>query len=157
MLLTLLNQQFSGILKQTVHSFLQPRFIALSILDREVRHARAGHPSPLRASRRRRRQTPRVFQDSAGPALGLIEHARYNTSSTQLAPGDVLLLFTDGVVEVEAESGGQFGLDGLCRSVQSALNQPTRVLLDAIVDQVCSFAGSRVFLDDVCLVAAELP
>jgi len=66
------------------------------------------------------------------------------------------LLFTDGVVEVETDAGAQFGLESLRRSVQAALQEPTSVLLDAIVDQVFSFAGSRTLADDVCLVAVEL-
>lgn len=157
-LLTHLNDQFTGILKQTgTLVFATALYCVIDIRHRELRYARAGHPPPLHARRSARDVQPLLSsKDSAGPALGLIKDAQYKTSSTQLAPGDFLLLFTDGVVEVETDAGAQFGLESLRRSVQAALQEPTSVLLDAIVDQVFSFAGSRTLADDVCLVAVEL-
>jgi serine phosphatase RsbU (regulator of sigma subunit) len=95
-------------------------------------------------------------ESSAGPALGLIPNAQFKTTEAKLAPGDFLLFFTDGIIEVEAGGGSEFGVEGLRQSVRSNLDQPTESLLEGIINDVYRFADSTVFTDDVCLVAAEL-
>jgi serine phosphatase RsbU (regulator of sigma subunit) len=74
----------------------------------------------------------------------------------KLAPGDLLLFYTDGIIEVEASDGTQLGIEGLQRSVVSNLDQPTESLLEGIIYDVYTFADSTVLTDDACLVAAEL-
>ena len=94
--------------------------------------------------------------NSAGPAIGIIPNAQFKTTEAKLAPGDCLLFYTDGIIEVEASNGSQFGIEGLRESVRSNLDQSTESLLDAIVSDVCKFGDSAVLTDDACLVAAEL-
>ena len=94
--------------------------------------------------------------DSSGPAVGIIPNAQFKTTDAKLASGDCLLFYTDGIIEVEARDGSQFGIEGLRESVRSNLDQPTESLLDAIVSDVYKFGDSAVLMDDACLVAAEL-
>jgi sigma-B regulation protein RsbU (phosphoserine phosphatase) len=95
-------------------------------------------------------------EGSSGPAMGLIPNARFNTTQAELGPGDFLLFFTDGVVEVENKAGSDFGIEGLRQSIRSNLDQPTESLLEAIISDVYKFADSTVLIDDACLVAAEM-
>jgi sigma-B regulation protein RsbU (phosphoserine phosphatase) len=88
--------------------------------------------------------------------MGLIPNAQFKTSEAKFVPGDFLLFFTDGVIEVEDKGGRDFGLEGLRQSVRSNLDQPSESLLEAIIGDVYNFAGSRVLTDDACLVVAEL-
>jgi len=119
--------------------------------------ARAGHPPPLRA-RRSSGEVETIVSggDSAGPAIGIIPNAPFKTSEARVGPGDFLLFFTDGIIEVEASDGSQFGIEGLQQSVRSNLDQPIESLLDAVVSDVYRFGNSTVLTDDACLVAAEL-
>ena len=94
--------------------------------------------------------------DSAGPAIGIIPNAQFKTSEAKVGPGDFLLFFTDGIIEVEASDGSQFGVEGLRESVRSHLDQPNESLFDAIIGDAYKFADSTVLTDDACLVAAEL-
>ena len=71
-------------------------------------------------------------------------------------PDDFLLFYTDGIIEVEAIDGRQFGVEGLRESVRSNLGQSTEFLLDAIVRDVYRFGDSTVLTDDACLVVAAL-
>ena len=157
-LLTQLNSEFTGILKQTgTLVFVTVSYCVINIRVGNARFARAGHPLPLHARRSSGEvQTIMLGGDSAGPAIGLIPNARFKTSEAKLAPGDFLLFFTDGIIEVEASDGRQFGIEGLQESVRSHLDQPNESLLDAIIGDVYKFADSTVLMDDACLVAAEL-
>jgi serine phosphatase RsbU (regulator of sigma subunit) len=101
-------------------------------------------------------QTIITGADSSGPAIGIIPNAHFKTSEAKLAAGDCLLFYTDGIIEVEARDGSQFGIEGLQQSVRAHLNESTDALLDAVVSDVCKFGDSTVLTDDACLVAAEL-
>jgi serine phosphatase RsbU (regulator of sigma subunit) len=156
--LTHLNSEFMGILKETgTLVFATVLYCVINIRLREVHFARAGHPAPLHARRTTGEvQTVTSDEGSAGPAVGLIPNAQFSTTKSELAAGDFLLFFTDGIIEVEAGGGSDFGVEGLRQSVRSNLDEPTESLLEDIVTDVYRFADSTVLTDDVCLVVAEL-
>src|SRR4029077_15094693 len=107
-LLTQLNSEFTGILKQTgTLVFVTVLYCVIDIRLGNARFARAGHPPPLHARRGSNEvRTIALSQGSApGPAIGIIPNAQFNTSEAKLAPGDFLLFFTDGIIEVEATDG----------------------------------------------------
>jgi phosphoserine phosphatase RsbU/P len=157
-LLTQLNSEFTGILKQTgTLVFVTVLYCVIDVKVGNARFARAGHPPPLHVRRSSGEvETIPLGGDSAGPAVGIIPNAQFKTTETQLAPGDFLLFFTDGIIEVDASDGRQFGIEGLQETVRSNLNESTESLLDNIVSDVYKFGDSTVLADDACLVAAEL-
>jgi sigma-B regulation protein RsbU (phosphoserine phosphatase) len=157
-LLTQLNSEFTGILKQTgTLVFVTVLYFVINIKTGTACFARAGHPPPLQVRRSSGEvQTIIMGADSAGPAIGIIPNAQFETTEMKLAPGGCLLFYTDGIIEVEASNGSQFGIEGLRETVRSNLDQSTESLLDAILSDVCKFGDSSVLTDDACLVVAEL-
>lgn len=157
-LLTQLNNEFTRIMKQTgTLVFATVLYCVINIRGRDAQFARAGHPAPLHVRRTTGEvQTVASGEGSSGPAMGLISNAQFKTTEAKLAPGDLLLFFTDGVVEAENKGSSYFGIEGLQKSIRSNVNQPTEFLLEAIISDVYNFAGSRVLTDDACLVFAEL-
>lgn len=157
-LLTQLNNEYTGILKQTgTLVFVTMLYCVIDVRAGEARFARAGHPPPLHARRSSGEvETMAGGGDSAGPAIGIIPNAQFYTTAAKIEPGDFLLFFTDGIIEVEASDGSQFGVDGLRESLCANLDQPTESLLDTVVSDVYEFGDSTVLTDDACLVTAEL-
>ena len=157
-LLTQLNSEFTGILKQTgTLVFVTVLYCVIDVRVGNARFARAGHPPPLRARRSSGEvQSMTIGGDSAGPAIGIIPNAQFKTIEVKVKPGDFLLFFTDGIIEVEASDGSQFEIEGLRESVRSNLDQPTESLLDAVVRDVYKFGDSTALTDDACLVTADL-
>lgn len=157
-LLTQLNSEFTGILKQTgTLVFVTVLYCVINIREGNARFARAGHPPPLQVRRSSGEvRTIITSAESAGPAIGIIPNAQFKTTEVKLVPGDFLLFYTDGIIEVETSNGSQLGIEGLQESIRSNLEQPTESLLDAIVSEVFKFGDSAVLTDDACLVAAEL-
>ena len=156
--LTELNSEFTGILKQTgTLVFATVLYCTINIRERVARFARAGHPAPLHVRRTAGEvRTVASSQGSTGPAMGLIPNAQFRITETKLALGDLLLFFTDGIIEAENKAGSDFGIEGLRQSIRSHLDQPTQSLLEAIIGNAYKFANSTVLTDDACLVAAEL-
>ncbi|HET9368497.1 MAG TPA: SpoIIE family protein phosphatase [Candidatus Udaeobacter sp.] len=156
--LTELNSEFTRILKQTgTLVFATVVYCVINIRERDARFARAGHPAPLHVRRTTGEVGTVAFgEGSSGPAMGLIPNAQFKTCEAKLSPGDFLLFFTDGVIEVEDKRDRDFGIEGLQQSIRSNVHQPTESLLEAIISDVYSFAGSKVLTDDACLVVGEL-
>jgi phosphoserine phosphatase RsbU/P len=87
-----------------------------------------------------------------GPALSVVGHLPYAAETVALAPGDLLLLYTDGVVELTNGEGEEFGVARLETAVRGAHSRPLPALIDAIVAQTQAFAGSAHLLDDFTLL-----
>jgi hypothetical protein len=93
---------------------------------------KAGHPPAVWLHAGSGRWT---VMNSDGPALGLIEEADFETKRGRLAPGDALLLFTDGLVET-ARRDISLGIDKLAglaeRLVQGGFDGGAQRLLDSM-------------------------
>src|SRR5215813_6846488 len=143
-LLTQLNSEFTGILKQTgTLVFVTVLYCVIDVKLGSARFARAGHPPSLLVRRSSAEvETIPLGGDSAGPAIGIIPNAQFKTKEMKLAPGDCLLFYTDGIIEVEAKDGSQFGIEGLQQSVRSNRDRSHGSLLDAIVSDIYNFGDS---------------
>ena len=109
------------------------------------RLVQAGHPHPmvLRAD-----GTAEVL-GSGGMPIGLIPQAHYERVMVQLAPGDRLVLASDGITECPDVSGAEFGAEGLIQSLTRSRAMPSPELLEAIVWDLSNHAGAGDFPDDV--------
>ncbi len=156
--LTEINRSLHAILRRTREPFLATAFYAVvDLASGELRFANAGHPSPFRV--RRHAGTVELLKDTDprhGPALGLFEKALYPTCRCPLVPKDLILLFTDGLYEVDNREQQEFGQERLLVTVRDYLHLPTEQMLQGLLERVQRFANERDFDDDVCLVGAEV-
>ena len=121
-----------------------------------MRYANAGHPKPLRVQRSTGVVEPLVnASGKSQPALGLFEEMSYLTSEATLAPGDFLMLFTDGLYEVQGLNEELYSQQRLVMDVQNLIQRPPEMLFDELLEAVRTFAVSHEFDDDVCLVGME--
>lgn len=87
-----------------------------------------------------------------GPPLGLFPGTRYGSGSLTLAPGDLLLLYTDGVTETANAEDDEFGLDRLIELVSGVAARPLDEIERAIGDGLAAFAAGVPFGDDRTVV-----
>lgn len=155
--LTEINRSLHAILRRTREPFLATAFyLVADVAAGELRFASAGHPSPIRVRRRMGTvELLKVCDARHGPALGLFENAVYPTCCCALAEKDLMLLYTDGLYEVDNLRQEEYGQQRLIESVRAHLRCPTEQMLDALLDDVQRFSGAPEFEDDVCLVAVE--
>jgi sigma-B regulation protein RsbU (phosphoserine phosphatase) len=90
------------------------------------------------------------------PALGLFDRAQYETSSGQLAAGDVVALFTDGLYEVEGPDQQLYTSEMLQDAFRRNARLPVAELFDKVLLEVQQFSACHEFSDDVCLVGVQL-
>ena len=126
-LLTQLNRDLCAILKHTGSPTLITAFYLVADADtRQLRYANAGHPKPLLVHRNTASLEALVNEGGkSGPALGLFEDAVYGTSQRSLADADLVMLFTDGLYEVEGPNQ-QLYTQEMLRGCRASAGQTSR-------------------------------
>jgi phosphoserine phosphatase RsbU/P len=152
-----LNYDLCCILKSTGSPMLTTAFYAVvDCRTGSLRFANAGHPKPLII----RRAAGRVesLANSSGrsqPALGLFDDPPYQTSESTLAPGDFLMLFTDGLYEVLGRNEEFYSQERLVMDLKNHLHLPPGEMFAELLTVVRNFAHDGAFDDDVCLVGVD--
>ena len=152
-----LNGDLCSILKNTGSPMLTTGFYAVAdCRTGRVRFANAGHPKPLLIRRSLGRVEPLVNASGRSqPALGLFEDPPYSATEVTIAPGDFLMLFTDGLYEVQGQHEELYSQERLTLDVKNLLHHPPGILFDELLEVIRTFAVNRAFDDDVCLVGMD--
>jgi len=118
-----------------------------------ARFANAGHPVPLHFQGLEN-PVQWLMDDTSlrGPALAIIEDAGFQTLEKKIAPGDTVVMYTDGLYEVESLDGEEFGEDRLFAAAGRLGGLPLEGLFPALINAAGDFSGTGGFDDDVCLV-----
>jgi serine phosphatase RsbU (regulator of sigma subunit) len=151
------NNKIAVTAEQTRAEGGRPMFVTvfaavLNLETGQVSFASAGHDSPylLRAS-----GVPQRLDTAGGPPLGTIEEFPYPIDTRSLVPGDVLLLYTDGVTEAKDPEGGFYGAARL-EQLLSARREPTaRGAVEMLREDVRRFVGSAEQADDITLLGVR--
>ncbi len=157
-LLTQLNRDLCAILTHTGSPTLTTAFyLVADAATGRLRHANAGHPKPFLLHRDL--GTIVSLANSGGksnPALGLFADAQYSTAECQLSAGDLVMLFTDGLYEVEGPNRQLYTHELLLNAVHCRSKLPATQLFDELLAEIKAFAQGEDFTDDVCLVGMEV-
>jgi sigma-B regulation protein RsbU (phosphoserine phosphatase) len=155
-----INRAMIGAFKNSEITLFASAFYLLADLGKgQLRYANAGHPNPLHLAHKEELAeafAAPLMEKSPGPALGLFDEAVYETHRCKLSLHDVVLLFTDGLFEVEGSGGKLYDYQQLSKAVRNRAELPVVDLCRGIVDEVQQFSATQEFNDDVCLVAMEI-
>lgn len=129
------------------------RFVTLfyGVLDWNTGHvtfANAGHNPPIL----RRADGTLQHLVEGGVALGVLPDALYDDRPVRLRPGDVLVMFTDGVTEIESPEGEQFGSHRVEELLHRLHARTAAEIVEGIESAVLAWAGSRGQNDDLTLM-----
>jgi phosphoserine phosphatase RsbU/P len=92
---------------------------------------------------------------ATGPALGLIEAGTFASQSVTLAPGAVMVGYTDGVVDALDGAGEEFGADRLAALVAGLRDEAAPAICAAILEAVRAHRGERQDQDDVTIMVVK--
>ncbi len=152
-----LNAVNQSILKET--SALQFVTVFYGILDPvtgTLIYCNAGHCPPHLFRAQSQAEVRQL--DPTGTALGIFEDKTWVQGVVQLAPGDVLVLHTDGVTEARKGPGMLFGSERLLQAVRTALASRetggpfAQDVVEAIMAEVGQFVSGAPQSDDIALV-----
>jgi serine phosphatase RsbU (regulator of sigma subunit) len=87
-----------------------------------------------------------------GMALGVVADAGWERGRTQLAAGDALLLYTDGVTDAHSPEGAAFGSDRLLARARANVGRPAQEMLETLLAEIHGFVGDAPRFDDLTLL-----
>ncbi|TFH34964.1 MAG: hypothetical protein E4G99_08380, partial [Anaerolineales bacterium] len=111
-------------------------------------YSNAGHLPPFVF---RDGQHPELLREH-GMVLGVMPDSNYTDHVLELAPGDLFVLYTDGVSEAQNDDYELFGFHRLENLILSQENWEAQAIADAVVDRVVEFRGGSDFSDDLTTV-----
>jgi phosphoserine phosphatase RsbU/P len=96
------------------------------------------------------------FIDVGGVPLGLFPDSRYEETSLQLQTGDVLVFYSDGVVEMRNDSGEEFGLKRLAETVRSSCEKSPEEIVKSVSASLAEFIGRVRPQDDRTMIVIRM-
>jgi len=149
------GEALSGLNTEIATSGLGFRFITLALavinpVTHELRLGNAGHLPPMLRNAKGKVQS--IGQKESGMPLGVMPQQNYRELVMQLAPGDTVLLYTDGLTEAMNAAQDIYGRVRLAATLERG-PQPVRQLVPYLVDDVEKFFGDSNQRDDLCVVA----
>ncbi len=129
-----------------------------SIIDpkaRTITYANAGHNFPYLY-----RQTDGKGEFGSlmtrGNRLGDLQESKYAAKTTELMPGDILVWYTDGIVECENDKGEEYGEKRFRSSIRRAAHMEPAEMREVVVNSSYQFFGDRPRKDDITMVFARI-
>jgi serine phosphatase RsbU (regulator of sigma subunit) len=134
----------------TDDSFVTVFYGVLGLQRGDLTYASAGHnPAYLLSAGATR------ALDHTGMPLGIQRRARWDTDRVQMAPDDLLLLYTDGVTDAHNSDDQLFGVERLLHVVERRRHDPLPQVTSSIAHEVAAFCGPRPQFDDLTLLLAR--
>lgn len=134
----------------TDSSYASLFFGAYDDSSQRLRYANCGHLSGLIL----RRNGDCTRLDSTGTLVGLFQNWDCQFAESELAPGDLLALYTDGITEASNNEGQEFGEESLVEGLRRHRDLPCQTLVKALADDVRTFSPHEQH-DDITLIVAK--
>ncbi len=116
----------------------------------DVEICNAGHPPPFLVKQGEMKQI-----GSHGLPIGMFCDEQFTTSKERLSPGDIILLYTDGLTESKNASGDDYGSDRLTEFVKGNYQLPPTDLLSSCIDNMKKFRAGTPTTDDLTVMVIQ--
>jgi len=127
------------------NQFVTAFHAVLDASNRTLSYSNAGHNPPLLMNAK----GEVTFIEYGEQPLGMFPETRYHQYSLVLEPGDIMVLYTDGVTEASNPDGVEFGRDRLVQAVKENKERPARELIASMEMAVLEWTANRGATDDV--------
>ncbi|HEX5885432.1 MAG TPA: GAF domain-containing SpoIIE family protein phosphatase, partial [Pyrinomonadaceae bacterium] len=127
------------------NQFVTAFYGILDASNRTLSYSNAGHNPPLLM----KASGEVEFIDYGEQPLGMFPQTRYHEYHLLLEPGDVLVLYTDGVTEAQNPGGEEFGRDRLVEAVKKNYHQPAREMIASLQLAILDWTAHAGSSDDV--------
>jgi sigma-B regulation protein RsbU (phosphoserine phosphatase) len=121
---------------------------------RTLTYCNAGHNPPMVLPADRRSSVR--WLNPTGAAIGLLEDGKFSDGKLILAAGDLLIMYTDGVVEASGDGRGMFGPERLVEAVTPLRSGSPADVVRAITRALEDFVGQKELSDDATIVACRI-
>ena len=134
-----------ALLRRAVDARFATMFFGAIRPDGTVQYSNAGQEPPVVV----RANGVVDHLEVGGPVLGLLSGATYDYGNTVLAPGDIVMMCSDGVTEARNVDGDEFGGNRLATLLRDAHGHDPEAVLERVLAAVREFAGREPQTDDI--------
>ena len=127
------------------NQFVTAFYGILDATNRTFAYSNAGHNPPMLIDV----DGAAHFEERGGVPLGMFRDSRYYEYYATIAPGQILVLYTDGVTEATNPSGEEYGKDRLAEAVRNARDLPAREMIDVLHRDLMQWTDGQGASDDV--------
>lgn len=117
--------------------------------SRLLRYVNAGHHAPLLIGRERNCRL-----EKGGMPLGIMPNVEFQVGELELRPGDLIVLFSDGIIEANSVDGEEFGEERLEALVREHIDRSVDEIQDRILKNLTEWVGVQE--DDMTLLIARV-
>ncbi|MBN1480632.1 response regulator [candidate division KSB1 bacterium] len=135
-------------LESVASMFVTVFYGILDISTGEIVYCNGGHLPPYKISKDGKAN---AIEITGNLVLGVFANASYQTKTIQLAPGDGLLLYTDGITEAMGPHNEEYGEERLNHSLQVPIKS-AKETTQTLIDSVKNFSGGRAQSDDMTVL-----
>ena len=132
--------------------FVSAFYGVLDSKNQVLTFSNAGHNPPILL----RQDGSMEYLVEGGLALGVLPTSVYEDRPVALRPGDILVMYTDGVSEAESPSGEHFGTRRIEQCMTRLGDRSAHEIMTGLVDEVLAWAGERGPTDDLTLVVLKV-
>lgn len=133
-------------------SFITAFYFQIDTLEKTFTYVRAGHCPALLY---RAEEEKMCYLDSPGMGLGIVRNSEYEQyveeNTIAYKPGDLLLLYTDGITEAKNNLTVQYGSEGLKTSLLNHISEPLERILESLIEDLKKFLDNAKLDDDYTL------
>ena len=147
-----LNQAF--LKRSTRGMFISVILLVVDSYTMSCTMCNAGHPMPILL--RNGCTSPEFIEERGGPTLGIADEAQYVDYTFSFGSGDLLFLYTDGLIEAQNGADEFFGIERLADEVFACREQKCAEIIQTLFDRVTAFAGTQTIPDDLTTMALRV-
>jgi sigma-B regulation protein RsbU (phosphoserine phosphatase) len=133
------------------NQFVTAFYGVLDATNKTLAYANAGHNPPLLLDV----DGSARFIERGDFPLGMFDSARYYEYYLSILPGQILVLYTDGLTEATNDAGEEYGRERLAQTVSRERDRKARDLIDAIYGDVLEWTNGRGADDDITLIVIK--
>ena len=130
-------------------SFISATYFAIDTQEKKISYARAGHCPVLYYHAAKK--TAEYLKDK-GTALGMIKTKDYcnfiETNELLYAPGDIMVLYTDGITEAKDRKGEEFDYERLRQTLCEVTDKSSREIQEHLIKRLYEYSGTDEINDD---------
>jgi len=154
------GEMVEGINRRMCTATSETRFATLFLgffdsANRVLNYVNAGHNPPM-VFRKKGADLDVLRLESSGTILGVFPDASFDQQSFPFSPGDLLVVYSDGVTEAVNEADEFFEDDRLEDVIKLNAHLPARAIVDSVLREVFEFAGGRPQNDDITIIVAKI-
>jgi sigma-B regulation protein RsbU (phosphoserine phosphatase) len=125
-------------------------FYGVVTRDGQLHYCNAGQEPPLLL-----KADSEAWLETGGPVIGLLPIASYDYGTTALAPGDLVIVCSDGVTEARNVANDEFGQQRMLDALRGLRGQRPEVVLEQLVSAVKEFSRNAPQADDITILVCR--